>query len=91
MCYIDTARGYEFEYVKVIEGRANLQSVKLSVQATNTIYISLSRDDPITKSNYEIVLGAEGGTKSVIRASHQGDELVYVYHTNAQFHQVNTK
>ena len=86
--YIETDKNYN--YLKVIEGAENLRIVKFSVEATNDIHLSLSRADPLTPSNYEIVFGGWGGSKSVIRASHQGAELVSVRHTKAEFNQVET-
>ena len=74
----------------MIEGASYLRSVHFSVEATQSIVLSLSQTDPITSSNYEINLGGWGGDRSVIRSAHLGGELVAVDHSVAQFNQVNS-
>jgi len=72
---------------KLIDGISILGGVKFSVEATNDIHISLSENnqDRLDRNSWEIVLGGWHGTKSVIRSSHQGSNLVTVNHSKEQF------
>ena len=74
-----------YNYTKTMQGATHFTSVWFSVQAAHDIHISLSATDPITTASWEIVLGGWGGTRSVIRRSHQGDNLVDILHTREQF------
>jgi len=64
------------------------RGVKFSVVAENDIHISLSNSNPVTSDSWEIVFGSWGGMRSYIRNSHQGQNLVTIYHTKEQFLEV---
>merc|ERR1712130_62434 len=62
-----------------------MRGVRMSVEAKNDVHISLSSTNPITTNSWEIVLGGWSGKKSVIRRTHQGENLVTVDHSNEKF------
>lgn len=59
--------------------------VKFSVDAENDVHLSISKQNPLPTSSWEIVLGGGNGGYSLIRRSHQGTNLAIVYHTKDQF------
>ena len=71
-----------------MQGAQNLKTVQFSVNAANNVHILLSATDPLTSNSWEIVFGGWAGTKSVLRSTMQGQNLVTVDHTVAQFQQV---
>ena len=77
-----------YNYVHAVEGAENIKRVKFSVVATNDVHISLSPNGDVAGSDIEIVLGGWAGTASVIRSTHQGQPLVQIVHTFAEFSKV---